>query len=159
VLPSFWIALYFLYLLRVRNKNTLWGWVVSSHARDWFPIRICYASNLVFKKNNTKLTGNGNSYNASPRYVWIFIHCLCRWCPKQAFVILGLSWVSLWLTMNANISEKDSLHLQPWRWTQYFSPKLWHLLTSLHGAKTQNNNIINFRKIITYHVYRFSKKK
>jgi hypothetical protein len=27
-------------------------------------------------------------------------------------------------------------------WRQYVSPKRWHLPTSLHGAKTQNNNII-----------------
>jgi hypothetical protein len=32
--------------------------------------------------------------------------------------------------------------LQPWRWGQYVSPKRWHLPTSLHGAKTQRNNII-----------------
>jgi hypothetical protein len=33
-------------------------------------------------------------------------------------------------------------HIQPWIRKQYVSPKRWHLLTSLHGAKTQNNIII-----------------
>jgi hypothetical protein len=33
--------------------------------------------------------------------------------------------------------------LQPWRWKKYVSPKRWHLPTSLHGAKIQNNNIIS----------------
>jgi hypothetical protein len=32
--------------------------------------------------------------------------------------------------------------LQPWRWRQKVSPKLWHLPTSLHDVRTQNNNII-----------------
>jgi hypothetical protein len=36
--------------------------------------------------------------------------------------------------------------LQPWRWRQYVSPKHWHLLTSVHGAKTQKN--IGIRIII-----------
>jgi hypothetical protein len=41
----------------------------------------------------------------------------------------------------------DYTALQPKRqpfslWRQYVSPKLWHLPTSLHGAKTQNNNIV-----------------
>jgi hypothetical protein len=31
------------------------------------------------------------------------------------------------------------LHPQPWRWRRYVSPKRWHLPTSLHGARTQNN--------------------
>jgi hypothetical protein len=34
--------------------------------------------------------------------------------------------------------DRDQLR---WRWRQYVSPKRWHLPTSLHGAKTQNNNI------------------
>jgi hypothetical protein len=50
-------------------KNTLWVSVILSHDRDWFPIRICYAFYLEFKKNNTKLTSNGNSFGASPSYV------------------------------------------------------------------------------------------
>jgi hypothetical protein len=32
--------------------------------------------------------------------------------------------------------------IQPWRWRQYFSPKRWHLPTSLHGAKTQKNILL-----------------
>jgi hypothetical protein len=33
------------------------------------------------------------------------------------------------------------LHLQPWRWMQYVSPKRFYRLTSPHGATTQNINI------------------
>jgi hypothetical protein len=34
------------------------------------------------------------------------------------------------------------LHLQPWRWKHFVSPKRGHLPTSLHGAKTQKHIII-----------------
>jgi hypothetical protein len=40
------------------------------------------------------------------------------------------------------------LDLQPWRWRQYVPPKRWHLPTSLHGAKTQKNNIIHHRRFL-----------
>jgi hypothetical protein len=33
-------------------------------------------------------------------------------------------------------------HLHGWRWRQYVSLKLWHLLTSPHDTKTQKNIII-----------------
>jgi hypothetical protein len=37
--------------------------------------------------------------------------------------------------------EQHSLHL--WGWKQNVPPKLWHLPTSLHGAKTQNNKNVS----------------
>jgi hypothetical protein len=41
------------------------------------------------------------------------------------------------------ILEPDmyNFHLHPWIWRQYVSPKSWHLLTGLHGAKIHKNNI------------------
>jgi hypothetical protein len=38
--------------------------------------------------------------------------------------------------------EDDDAVFRPWRWRQYVCPKHLYLPESLHGAKTQNNNIV-----------------
>jgi hypothetical protein len=50
------------------------------------------------------------------------------------------------------------LHLQGWRWRVYVSPKRRHLPTSLHGARTQRNNIRS-RNVFDISLYRVAAPK
>jgi hypothetical protein len=43
---------YLLYLLQIWYKNMVRGWTVLSQVLDWFPARVCYTSNLEFKKEH-----------------------------------------------------------------------------------------------------------
>jgi hypothetical protein len=43
--------------------------------------------------------------------------------------------------------HRQGLHLQPWRWRYYVSPKRWHLSTCPHGPKTRKNGTINYNDV------------
>lgn len=69
-------------LVSTADLISLRGWDVSTSTRNWFPIRIFYASNLEIKENNTELTDSGSSHDAPPCCVR---HSLRMWNRHASF--------------------------------------------------------------------------
>jgi hypothetical protein len=73
------------------------------------------------------------------RWVRILILTICIMVLSKKAMLFWVVTPCRLVSRYQRFGETYCLHLKPWRWRQYVSPKCWHLRTSLHGAKIEKN--------------------